>query len=101
MLYQEFIGLNKTRLRLTIVIHQSICIDIQSRALPTLLLVTYPAYHRHYTMEERAVVHAMFAMEVGSMSVVLAKEVEGVDNRVFISKKSIYMLIIIGSMLKV
>ena len=101
MLYQEFVGFDETRLWLTIAIHQGISIDIQGRAFPTLLLVAYPAYHWHYTMEERAVVHAMFAMEMGCMSVVLAEEVEGVDNRVVVAKESIDMVVVVGSMLEV
>lgn len=101
MLYQEFVGFDETRLRLAIAIHKGICIDIQGRTLPTLLLVAYPAYHWHHAMEERTIVHAMFAMEVGSMSVVLAEEVEGVNNRVVVAKESIDMVVVVGSMLEV
>ena len=62
--------------------------DVEHRPLASFLPVVYPSYYGHEIVDCYFVVQSVFAVEVDGLWIVLAVEVEGVYQRVFVAKQS-------------
>ena len=64
-------------------------------------MVVDPAYDGDYTVEETLVVHAVLAVEVGSLGIVAAVEIKGVNHRILIAEEAPYAALLLFLLLLV
>lgn len=87
MLYQHFISLVHRAGCLHVTVVQGIEVDVYDRALLAVLLVVNPADYRTEIVECYLVDKSVLAMEWDGERIVLMEEVEGMDQRIGISKR--------------
>ena len=80
---------------LLIGIHQRLYTYIYNRTLTTFLLIVNPADDGDDGVHEALVVHAVFAMEMGGLRILLMEQVIGVDCCVFITEEPVDTLAVL------
>ena len=97
ILDKQTYGFLAAAVRFVIGVNKRLYTYIYNRTLTMFLFIINPANNRNNCMHKRAVVHAVFAVEVCGQWVVLAKHIESIYEVVLITKESINALFLLNA----